>query len=60
VLPIVSPEVINDSDNAKAEDPAPKVDIPSGDAKVDDAPHLVVPPTDTHPVDGPVVFSIDH
>ena len=55
VLPNVSPKVMDDSGNAKAKDPPPKVDIPFSDAKVGDA-----PPVDDHPIVGPVVISIDH
>lgn len=52
VLPVVSLEVIDDSRNAKAEYPPPKVDISSGGAKVEDTPPVVVPPD--------VVISIDN
>jgi glycine cleavage system pyridoxal-binding protein P len=37
-----------------------KIYIPSSNAKVEDAPSLVVPPTDDHPAIKPVVVSIDH
>lgn len=60
LLPTISLEVINDSRNAKVEDPPPQVDIPFSDAKVEDAPMLVVPLADAHPSVGPVVVSNDH
>jgi len=60
VLPTVSPEVMNDIVNAKADDPLPLVDIPSGDVKVEGTPPLVVTPTNAHPTVELVVVSIDH
>ncbi|AES98802.1 hypothetical protein MTR_5g073000 [Medicago truncatula] len=52
VLSVVALEVIDDSQNAKPEVPPPKVDIPSGNAKAENAPSIVVPQD--------VVVSIDH
>jgi hypothetical protein len=60
VLPTVSSEVMDDTVNAKAEDPLPLVDIPSGDIKVEVALPFVATPTDARPTVEPIVVSIDH
>jgi hypothetical protein len=60
VLPTVSPEVFDDTDNVKVNDPPPLVNIPSNDAKVVGVPPLVVPPPDAYTVVAPVVVSIDN
>jgi len=52
VLLVVALEVIDDSINAKVEDPPSKVDIPFDNAKVEDAHSVVVSPD--------VVVSIDY
>jgi len=59
VLLTVSPQVLDDSNNCKFDDPQPLVDIPYGDAKMDDVPPLVVPALDAALVGEPVVVSID-
>jgi hypothetical protein len=52
VLSVVALKVIDDSRNAKPEDPSPKVGIHSGDMKVEDAPLVIIPQV--------IVVFIDH
>lgn len=51
---------MDDSVNAKVEDPLPLVIIPSGDVKVEGAPPVVVTSIDARPDVETVVASIDH
>ena len=60
MLPTISPEVLDNSGNAIAEDLQPLVDIPFGDAKVEDSPPLVVPPANAPQVVSPLLVHIDH
>lgn len=60
MLPTVSPQILDDFNNGKFEDPPPLVDIPYGDMKMDNVPPLDVPALDVAPVGEPVVGSIYH